>query len=81
MRQRRYQLSSKPLLSYFSSSTFNVAYIKIPASIIITIILILTRIGTIACARNTVIAAMSIRAITAIIMAPITLLGALGVPN
>ena len=51
----------------------NVAYIKIPASMIITIIIILTRIGTIACARNTIIDNMSIRVTTAIIIAPITL--------
>ena len=40
---------------------------------IITIIITLTRIGTIACARNTIIDIMSIRVITAIIMAPMTL--------
>ena len=52
---------------------------------IITIIITLTRIGTIAWARNTIIETMSTRVITAIIMAPITfrvtLLGPLGVPN
>ena len=40
---------------------------------IIMIMITLIRIGAIACARNTIIATMSIRAITAIIMAPITL--------
>ena len=52
---------------------------------IITIIITLTRIGTNACARNTMIDIMSIRVITAIIMAPITLrvilLNPMGVPN
>ncbi len=40
---------------------------------IITIIITLRRIGIIACARNTIIDTMSIRVITAIIMAPTTL--------
>ena len=52
---------------------------------IITIIITLTRTGTNACARNTIIDTMSIRVITAIIMAPITLrvilLNPMGVPN
>jgi hypothetical protein len=48
---------------------------------IITIVIILTRIGTIASARNTIIDIMSIRVITAVIMAPMTLLGALAAPD
>ena len=83
MRQHRYQLRHYYHVSV--SSTFNVAYIKIPASMIITIIITLTRIGAIACTRNTIIDTMSIRVITAIIMAPITLSvtlpNPLGFPN
>ena len=52
---------------------------------IITIIIILTRIGTNACARNTMIDTMSSRVSTTIITAPINLrvilLNPMGVPN
>ena len=59
---------------YVSSSlTFNFTYIKIPVPIISAKINIPIKIGAITCARNTMIAIIIIRVITAIIIAPTTL--------
>jgi hypothetical protein len=57
----------------FFSFIFNFLYIKIPAPIISAIINTPIKIGAIACTRNTIIAIMIIRVITAITKAPTTL--------